>query len=135
MDAKEILKKIKAVFHETQVLAPAPVVPAPQPVKLATNYPVDGGQPVYVDTSDDGLNDIDTGDAVYSDEAMTQPYADGTFTVTGTSFSFTVAGGIVTATTGTLDTTAAPAAAPAAAAAPLFLPALRFRSLKQWKLK
>lgn len=113
MDAKEILKKIKAVFDGTQVLPPvAPIVPAPQPVKLATNYPVDGGQPVYVDST------IDVGVPAFSDEALTTPYPDGTFTVTGTQFSFTVAAGAVTAVNGTLDAAAPVAPAPVVPAGP-----------------
>jgi hypothetical protein len=109
MDAKEILKKIKAVFDGT-VPAPAPVV-----TKLTTNFPVDNGDPVYVDTSDDGINDIDAGDPVYSDDAMTTPYPDGTYKVTGTDVSFTVAGGIVTTISGSLIT-------PIGASAPPTLP-------------
>lgn len=102
MTAKEILQKVKAVFEGTTVVA-----------KFAS-FPIDNGQPIYVDTSDDGLNDIDTGDSVYSDDAMTLPYPDGTYTVTGTSFSFTVAGGTVTAIDGSLTASAEPAADPLA---------------------
>jgi len=111
MDAKDILKKIKAVFDGTVIVpsAPAPIPqPAPAPQKLAANYPVDGGQPVYVDST------IEVGSPVFSDDAMTLPYPDGTYTVTGTDFSFTVAAGVVTVVSGTLV-----AGAPAPAPAPL----------------
>ncbi len=118
MDAKEILKKIKAVFDG------APLPPAPAPIAQAAtsaNFPVDGGDPVYVDISDDGLSDIDTGDLVYADDALTMPYPDGTYTVTGTTFSFTVAAGLVTTVSGELIP-AAPAAAAMPAPAPPVLP-------------
>ncbi len=123
MDAKEILKKIKAVFDTSLAAPPAPApAPAAPPAKASANFPVDGGQPVYVDTSDDGLADIDVGDPVYSDEALTTPYPDGTYTVTGYTFSFTVAGGMVTACDGALAGPAAPAP-PMAATPPPVMPA------------
>jgi hypothetical protein len=101
MEAKEILKKIKAVFEGTTVLpAPAPAVP----VKLATNYPVDNGGPVYADGT------LDVGAAVWTDEAMTLPYPDGTYKVTGKEFSFTVAAGVISAVEGTLEAAPAPPA-------------------------
>jgi len=117
MDAKDILKKIKAVFDGTQVIPP--VIPAPvAPAKLATNFPVDGGAAVYVDS-----DTIATGASVWADEAMTMPYPDGSYTVTGTTFTFTVAGGIVTAADGSLTDTAA-AQVPPAAPAPVLGPTL-----------
>ncbi len=110
MDAKDILKKIKAVFNETQVIPP--VIPAPvAPAKLATNFPVDGGAAVYVDS-----DTIATGASVWADEAMTMPYPDGSYTVTGTTFTFTVAAGVVTAADGSLTDTAAAVVPPAAPA-------------------
>jgi hypothetical protein len=109
MDAKDILKKIRAVFDSTSssTAAPAPIVPpAPIPQKLAANFPVDGGAPVYVDTT------IDVGLPVFSDEAMTAPYPDGDYTVTGTDFMFSVAGGVVTVVSGTLVAAAPPVLPP-----------------------
>lgn len=83
-------------------LTPAAAATPPAPAGMASqmvSYNVDGGQPVFTDISDDGIADIDPGDMVYSDAAMTIPYPDGTYKVTGTDFGFTVAGGIVTAVT------------------------------------
>jgi hypothetical protein len=91
MNAKEILAKIKAVFDAP----PVPETPATQ--QTISAYLVDGSGPVYVNNSDDGIPDIDSNDMVYSDAALTSPYPDGTYNVTGTSFGFTVAGGVVTA--------------------------------------
>lgn len=110
MNAKEILEKVKAVFNGTTI-APAPVQPA-----AFENYLVDGGQPAYTS------GPITQNTPVFADEALTMPYPDGTYTVTGTSFSFTVAGGIVTATTGDLNAPAAVAAPAAAAVLPPALP-------------
>jgi hypothetical protein len=104
---EEALKKVKEIF--TQLAAPAPipaaqVVPAPAgaPAGNASNtaqYNVDGGAPVFVNISDDGIAGIDAGDPVFTDAAMTIPYPDGTYKVTGTDFSFTVAAGSVSAVT------------------------------------
>jgi hypothetical protein len=101
MTAKEILNKIKAAFDGPDV-APGDVQPADttEPGTNATgtnviSYAVDGAQPVYVDISDDGIADIDPDDAVYADEALTTPYPDGTYNITGTTFGFTVGGGLV----------------------------------------
>jgi hypothetical protein len=90
MTAREILAKIKAVFD-------APPVETPATQQTISAYLVDGSGPVYVNNSDDGIADIDSNDMVYSDAALTSPYPDGTYNVTGTSFGFTVAGGVVTA--------------------------------------
>jgi hypothetical protein len=100
MNAKEILAKIKAVFDGSPVAAPvfdAPPVETPATQQTISAYLVDGSGPVYVNNSDDGIPDIDSNDMVYSDAALTSPYPDGTYNVTGTSFGFTVAGGVVTA--------------------------------------
>lgn len=83
-------------------LTPAAAATPPASDGMASqmvSYNVDGGQPVFTDISDDGIADIDPGDMVYSDAAMTTPYPDGTYKITGTDFGFTVAGGIVTAVT------------------------------------
>jgi hypothetical protein len=103
MDAKEILKKIKAVFDGTTVVPPvAPPAAAPAvPARLATNFPVDGGGAVYIDGST-----IDVGTAVWTDEALTMPYPDGSYMVTGTDFTFTVTGGTVSVVAGTLNAAA-----------------------------
>lgn len=96
---KDLLARIKAAF----LGEPAPVVPpAVAPPAAATNptpcsFPVDGAANVVVDISDDGLPDIDQGDKVYSDTAMTIPYPDGTYNVTGTTFGFTVSAGAISA--------------------------------------
>jgi hypothetical protein len=90
MTAKEILSKIKAVFD-------APPVETPTTQQTISAYLIDGSGPIYVDNSDDGIADIDSNDKVYSDAALTTPYPDGTYNVTGTTFGFTIAGGIVTA--------------------------------------
>lgn len=90
MNAKDILAKIKAVFD-------APPVETPATQQTISAYLVDGSGPVYVNNSDDGIPDIDSNDMVYSDAALTSPYPDGTYNVTGTTFGFTVAGGVVTA--------------------------------------
>jgi hypothetical protein len=79
------------------------------------NYNVDKSTPVFVDISDDSISDIDEGDMVYTDQAMSTPYPDGTYTITGTDFSFTVVSGKVTAT---VDPNGTGAGTPNAAAAP-----------------
>jgi hypothetical protein len=98
MTAKEILEKVKSYFAD-----PVPSVAPPMPDVPSTGavvgYAVDGGQPVYVDISDDSIPDIDAGDPVYSDQAKTTPYPDGDYKVTGTDFGFSVAGGVVTTVT------------------------------------
>jgi hypothetical protein len=113
---KEKLQAIKAIFSATP--PPAPNSNAPQThtgVPSATNpptgnpthpetkqadmianvvgYPIDGLQPIYTDISDDSIAGLDVNDYVFTDESMAVPYADGTYTVTGTDFSFTVSGG------------------------------------------
>ena len=91
---KENLLKIKAIFS-----TPAPVEPTPAPAKLdaaIVSYAVDGGLPVYTDISNDNISGLDVNDAVFTDETLATPYADGTYTVTGTKFSFTVAAGVIT---------------------------------------
>lgn len=102
MTAKELLLKIKKAFEEKKVFdtttpppAPPPAAPADTTTASPSAYAVDGGGTIYVDNSDDGIADIDTADKVYSDPAMTVPYPDGTYKVTGTDFGFTVAAGIV----------------------------------------
>lgn len=105
MTAKEkiqtILAAVKAAF-DVNPAPPAvtdPAAPAATTTAVVFSYGVDGGSTVYVDCSDDGLPGIDQNDKVYTDPAMTQPYPDGTYNVTGTQYGFTVAGGIVTAIT------------------------------------
>lgn len=138
MTAKEIFLKIKAAFD----LPPAPPTPAPPAPPAGTaamtscSYNVDGGTPVYVNIADDGIPDIDTGDAVYSDAAMTVPYPDGAYNVTGTTFGFTVTAGVVSVVNDPANTgpgapiegamakppappAPAPAPAPVAAAVPI----------------
>lgn len=128
----DILKRVKELFDSSMPPAAQPADPAggaPPAAPDAGNgsavaqYNVDGGQPVFVNISDDGIADIDQADAVFTDAACTAPYPDGTYKVTGTDFSFTVAGGIVTAVTdpdgkGAGTPVQAPAAAPAPAPAP-----------------
>lgn len=117
MNAKEILQKAKALFSAVEV-APAPVAPA-APAAFES-YNVDGGEPAYTSGA------IAQGSPVFADEAMTMPYPDGTFTVSGTSFTFTVAGGIVSATTGDINATVAPAVA----APPALQPAPQITALE-----
>ena len=95
MTAKEILLKIKGMFDAPPAPA-APATPAPSGM-TSCSYNVDGGAPVYINIADDGIPDIDMGDMVYSDAAMTVPYPDGSYKVTGTSFGFTVTAGAVSA--------------------------------------
>lgn len=106
MDVKKILADIKAAFNAAPaVLATPPIPPATVLPPTVVCYPVSetamgvGGDPVYVDVSDDGVADIDSGDLVYTDSALTTPYPDGTYNVTGTTFGFTVASGAVSAVT------------------------------------
>jgi hypothetical protein len=94
MSALDKLNQIKVYLGIT----PAPPAAEPQMVNddaVVNSYAVDGGQPVYVNNSDDGISGIDKGDALWADEAMTQPYPDGAYKVTGTNFGFTVAKGMV----------------------------------------
>lgn len=118
MTAKEILAKVKALFD---LPAAPPAAPAAPPAGTATpapcSYNVDGGQPVFVDISDDGVPDIDMGDKVYTDAALTTPYPDGTYNVTGTQFGFTVAAGSVATVTDVAGT--GPGTPVAAVAAPV----------------
>lgn len=92
---KEILNKIKAAFDAPIV----PAAPAADTEPLATanvvSYPVDGGVPAFTDISDDGVPGIDANDALFTDEALMMPYPDGNYNVTGTTFGFTVAAGMV----------------------------------------
>lgn len=96
--------------------AVAPAAPAaePAPVNAAmgTEFPLNDGTSVFVDTSDDGVDDIDVDDAVYTDEALTTPCADATYTLED-GRDFTVTGGIVTAIDEAVDTAAAAPKAPA----------------------
>lgn len=116
----ETLNKIKALFADVPPAPPADAPPAPPAAKALLQYAVDGGDPVFVDISDDGLPGIDAGDMMYTDAAATTPYPDGTYKVTGTDFSFTVTGGSVASVVdpdgngcGDPVTDAAPAAVPA----------------------
>lgn len=96
---KEKLQAIKAIFNTVpppQSEAPMKAEDAIAPAAMIANvvgYPVDGGAPVYTDISDDNIAGLDANDYVFTDESMATPYADGTYTVTGTDFSFTVSGG------------------------------------------
>lgn len=149
---QDTIKKIKQLFDAMPAPAdPASAAPAGADSgngATVAQYAVDGGQPVFVSIADDGMPDIDQNDAVFTDQACTAPYPDGTYKVTGTDFAFTVAGGIVTAVTdpdgkgaGTpVQAPAAPAApapaAPAAPAAPNFsTPALMKKELEAFNLK
>ena len=87
----------KLVFNDAAPVPPAPVDPVAPVAAPPASWLVDGGQPVFVNISDDGVADIDANDTAFSDAAMTLPYPDGTYNVTGTDFGFTVAGGIVSA--------------------------------------
>lgn len=121
---KDLLAKIKSMFLGEVPPVAAPIVaPVVAAVPTPCAYPVDGGVNVVVDISDDGLPGIDQGDPVFSDTAMTVPYPDGTYNITGTQFGFTVAGGVVSAIN---DPSAmgpgapvAPAVAPVTAAVPV----------------
>lgn len=129
--AKGILAKIKALFDGTPppVVAPAPAAAPPAGAAVVTpcSYNIDGSVPIFVDISADGIPGIDLSDKVYTDAALTIPYADGTYNVTGTQFGFTVAGGIVSAVNDLAGTgagtpvtaAAAPPPPPPAAATPI----------------
>ena len=104
---KEKLQAIKAIFNTTPPAGfVAPIVaPVVEPVKAEdegamaacpVGYPVDGGLPIYTDISDDNVPGLDANDYVFTDEAMTTPYPDGTYNITGTDFGFTVTGSQVT---------------------------------------
>lgn len=122
--ASEIIAQIRQLFADPAAAPAAPVAPVAD--MQMTSFPVDGGQPVFVNISDDGVPNIDANDAVYSDDAMTIPYPDGAYKVTGTNFGFTVSGGLVSAVddadgtgAGTpMDAAKVPAAVPPAAAPP-----------------
>jgi hypothetical protein len=114
MTAKEALIKIKAFFDAP----PAPPTDAPPVAQTVSAYLVDGAGPVYVDNSDDGIADIDANDKVYSDAGLTTPFPDGTYNVTGTTFGFTVAGGMVTAVNDAAGTGPGAPVAPATLAKP-----------------
>lgn len=116
-DAKGILATIRGLFSTSE--------PAPQPGQFAgatANYNVQDAAPVFVDISDDNIPGIEQGDNVYADAAETIPYPDGTYTVAGTGFSFTVVAGVVSLVTDATGAgpgqpvTAAPAPTPGAPA-------------------
>ena len=71
----ELKAEIKG-FFKNEAEAPAPT--------NMTMYKVDveGGDPMYTDISDDGIEGLDVADMVYSDEAMTTAYPDGEYTLT-----------------------------------------------------
>lgn len=100
-------EKIKAAKVKFSAAPPAPTAPPAPPAPYSVN--ITGGQPMYVNTSDDGIMDIDQGDAVFSDPALTVPYPDGTYTADDGS-SITVQGGVVTTYTAGIAQTALPAA-------------------------
>jgi hypothetical protein len=139
--AFSILKKLKAVFDgmDPNLGAPSGGVPSNAPATSPASpngnaaktaqYNVDGGQPVFVNISDDGVSDIDQNDAVFTDAAMTTPYPDGTYKVTGTDFSFTVAGGVVTA----IDDKDGKGAGTPVQSAPASNPAPATQSIPQFK--
>lgn len=129
MDKKTLLQKVRAIFAGTDTTDTGTTDTGAAGGTDTTdtgdgktkdgsniiNYSVDNGSAVYDDISNDNLPGIDVGDEVFTDEAMTTPYPDGTFTVTGTEFTFTVANGKVTAVT---DPNNTGAGTPNAAAAP-----------------
>lgn len=90
MTVSEKLLNIKKLFFNQE---PAPE-PAPEPAKLSkvVGYNVDGGVPVYV-SKEEGSEGIAVGDMVFSDEAMTIPYPDGSHKIG--DFGFTVSAGAV----------------------------------------
>lgn len=105
--ALELLKKIKVQLGMNDApAAPAPMAAPGAPAPAASDntnddavvnqWNVEGGQPVFINNSDDGIAGIDKGDAAWMDEAMTQPYPDGSYKVAGTDFGFTVSKGSVT---------------------------------------
>ena len=103
MSSIDKLNQIKAmlgIIPAAQAAPPvapvaAPIPPSANDDAVVSSYPVDGGQPVFVNNSDDGIAGIDKGDAAWLDEALTQPYPDGNYKVTGTNFGFTVSSGSV----------------------------------------
>lgn len=123
---KNLLDRIKAAFVGPMmpVMPEAPEAPeAPEGAQMVMySYPIENGDPMYVDCSDDGMPSVDANDMVYTDATMTSPYPDGTYNITGTQFGFTVANGMITSindATGTgagnpLEMTAPPAVEPPA---------------------
>lgn len=102
MNASEILKKVKDLFTAPPIAAAAPPAPTEAEPAASANvisYGIEGGQPVFLDVSDDNIVGIDANDKVFSDEALTMPYPDGSYKVTGTNFMFTVSGGVVSVVT------------------------------------
>lgn len=100
---KNLLDRIKAAFAGEPMMPSMPAMPAmpqaPTAPMVMYSFPVDNADPIFVDCSDNGIACIDPNDMVYTDAAMTSPYPDGTYNVTGTQFGFTVANGMVTAIT------------------------------------
>lgn len=74
----ELKAEIKGLF-KNEIPAPAE---APAVNMTAYKVDVEGGDPMYTDISDDGIEGLDVADAVYSDEAMTTAYPDGDYTLT-----------------------------------------------------
>lgn len=68
------------------------------------SFELDSNPTVFVDISGNGIQDMVIGDGVFTDKALTTPYPDGTYSITGTDFGFTVVTGIVTATTDPANT-------------------------------
>ena len=103
MSAIDKINQIKTMLGIAPVAQAAPPVAPPAPINpsasnddsVVNSYGVDGGQPVFINCSDDGIADIDKGDSAWLDEAMTQPYPDGSYKVTGTDFGFVVTKGVV----------------------------------------
>ena len=106
-----------AKAETTEADKPAPKAEdAPKNDTMGTEMALSDGTSIFVDTSDDGVADIDEGDAVFTDEAMTIPVADGDYTLED-SRDFTVAGGVVSVIAADpAAETAAPAQAAAVAA-------------------
>jgi hypothetical protein len=118
MNRKDVLAKIKAIFAGTDPATDPAVTDVTVKAKDGSNvinYSTDTGGPAFVDVSDDGIPGIDQGDALFSDASLTTPYPDGTYKVTGTDFSFTVAAGVVSSVT---DPNGTGAGTPNAAADP-----------------
>lgn len=97
-DAKGIVQTLRGLFSFNPTTSPTE---GQEPVKgkfegVLLQYNVQDAAPVFVAATDPNNPTIAQGNNVYADAAGTTPYPDGTYTVAGTQFSFTVQAGVIT---------------------------------------